>query len=455
VTERTYFDNSLPRFADVIAAELGRDVLSAGVVLRDASGRLAFYCRSALAEHDTTRVSERIRECIGAYASSGRTILTPDSLGANALLQDPMALTLNVSGHAVRLVDRRLVGADWLRTPAPEVTEPPRFVFASIKGGVGRTTAICVAAAHLAAQGLRVLVFDFDFEAPGLGAMLLDDRTLPDFGVVDALVENGLSGLDGSFLTDMVGPSSLAPHGGRIDVVPAFGQRSRRNPADVLAKLARAYAEDIGSDGSVATVLDQLRSLVDRMASPQDYDAVLVDARAGLHETTASAILGLGAEVLLFGRNEEQSFQGYSFLLAHLARLLGRGEQSPEWVERITPVQALAPIDAAGRADFRLRWEAMVESTGLLPSRSPTVGIPLPEGFRDVPWKDDADAADDEVLPKEAALLQPLAVLRNAEYEGFDPHSRQDLLSRSVYEGVFRELLDRIEATTTSGAEES
>jgi hypothetical protein len=57
---------------------------------------------------------------------------------------------------------------------------------------------------------LRILVVDLDLEAPGLGPMLLDEGTLPEFGVLDALVENGLAPLDETFLADLVGPSALA-----------------------------------------------------------------------------------------------------------------------------------------------------------------------------------------------------------------------------------------------------
>jgi len=59
-------------------------------------------------------------------------------------------------------------------------------------------------------------------------------------------------------MADLFAPSALAARHGRIDVVPAFGQRSFRNPGDILAKIARAYAEDIRDDGTMASILDQV-----------------------------------------------------------------------------------------------------------------------------------------------------------------------------------------------------
>ena len=448
---RVFFDDSLPLLAQTVSSELGEAMLSAGVTLRDISGRLAFFCPPGISEDAALRLERRLQEVLGPYADPDRAVVDPNTLGADAILKDGAARRLEVGGRALKLVDRRLVGADWLRTPASEAGPPARFVFASLKGGVGRSTAICVAAAHLATRGLRVLCVDLDLEAPGLGAMLLSDETLPQFGMVDALVENGLGGIDEAFVADLLGPSSLATLGGRIDVIPALGIRSRQNPADVLAKLARAYAEDIGSDGSVATVLDQVRTLVDRIAMPDRYDAVLIDSRAGLHEAGAAAVIGLGAEVFLFGRDEEQTFQGYSFLLAHLGRLLEHSAARPEWLERLTPVQALAPVDAAARGVFRQRWETMVRATGLLPALPGQDDIQLPVVFQDVPWVD--DLPDERVLPEDASLLQPLAILRNSEYDGFDPVRRQDLLNRTLYDAVFRDLISRIDAAISTPSE--
>lgn len=111
-------------------------------------------------------------------------------------------------------------------------------MFASVKGGVGWSTALAVVAADLAERGLRVLALDLDLEAPGLGPMLVNDDSLPEFGVLDALVENGLSDLDDRFLADLTAPSLLAGRTGRIDIVPVIGRRSLNNPADVLAKIA-------------------------------------------------------------------------------------------------------------------------------------------------------------------------------------------------------------------------
>lgn len=440
------FDDSLPVMVELVSSTLGEAAVEAGTFLRDTVGCLAFFAAIPLAEDTVSDLSRKLREGLGAYARSDRVVAGSEDYGAAAVRTDPSALTVMVGQRRVRLVDRRLVGADWLRKPSPPAPPPPRFVFASIKGGVGRSTTLAVVAAHLASRGQRVLAVDLDMEAPGLGALLLTPETLPEFGIIDALVENGLTGLDESFYADLVGPSELASKGGRIDVVPAFGRRSLESPADVLAKIARAYAEDVRPDGTVATILDQVRALIDHLAEPTRYDAILVDARAGLHETTASAVLGLGAETLLFGLDEPQTFLGYAVMLAHLARFAPRDSSVPEWAERLTMVQGKAPADAEARLGFAQRCRDLFVKAGLGPPLLIDEGeVALPAGpFKNVPWDD--DLPDEEVLPASYSLREPLAVLHDTQFHGFDPLRRRDLLSENVYRVTFGDILDRVDA---------
>jgi hypothetical protein len=441
------FDDSLPILARVVAEELGEAALLSGVALRDATGRLAFFSGVDLNESIIERLANRLRADLGPYARADRVVAAGNDFGVQTIIRDASALNISVEEYRVRLIDRRLVGADWLRAPSLPAAPPPRFVFASLKGGVGRSTALSVAAADLASRGRRVLAIDLDMEAPGIGAMLLDEGTLPEFGLIDALVENGLAPLDDAFLTDLVGPSMLADRRGRIDVVPAFGRRSLRNPGDILAKIARAYAENVSSDGSVATILDQVRSLVDRLSDPTRYDAILVDVRAGLHETTASAILGLGADVFLFGLDECQTFQGYRALLAHLGRFVDPRGRLPEWLDRLTMVQGKAPADPELRAAFVEQCRKLFTEFGLGPRQlAAAVNVPLPaDPFRNVPWNDDDEISDEDLaLEESSGPREPLSILDDERFRLFEPTRKSDLLSENVYKSSFGLLIDRI-----------
>lgn len=445
------FDDSLPIFAKIIAELLGDQILIAGTILRDAVGRLTFYANDDLDEAVSAKVHDRVHVELGSYAGPDRVLVGRSDYGWSIVFDDKRKARINVDGRRISLVDRRLVGADWLRAPAPASLPPSRFVFSSIKGGVGRSTALSVAAADLASRGYRVLVIDLDMEAPGLGAMLLTNETLPLFGTIDALLESAIGPLDNVFLADLVGPSALADQSGKIDVIPAFGRRSIDNPGDVLAKIARAYADSVQPDGQVATILDRVRGLVDVFADSTRYDAILVDARAGLHETTASAIMGLGAEVFLFGVDEPQTFQGYSALLAHLARFADPEASVPEWLGRMTIVHAKASEAPSEQSAFAERCGNLLSETGLAPKQRALDEVPLPAGaFSDVPWND--EISDNEVLLEdEWSARDPLVITNDPNFSQFDPCRRPDLLSRKVYESSFGDFLDHINASIFAG----
>lgn len=441
------FDDSLPALVSVIRTGFGSAALAQGVAVRDVTGRLAFVLPREFDAELVERIGSLLIDELGPYARTDRVLVNATDFGAEALLKTESALSVKVNDSAIRLIDRRLVGADWLRAPAAKAPPPPRFVFASLKGGVGRSTALAITAAHLASAGKRVLAIDLDMEAPGLGSLLLDDGTLPEFGLIDALVENGLAPLDEAFLADLVGPSDLADRRGRIDVIPAFGRRSIQNPGDVLSKIARAYTEDIRPDGSMASILDQVAELFDRFADPARYDAILVDARAGLHETTATAILGLGAEVFLFGLDEAQTFQGYAALLGHLGRFAKSSTaEVPEWLGRLSMVQGKAPADENAREAFADKCKQMfiasgLESVGLQPPTEPLLGA---GSFSDVPWDD--DQSDEDVLPKEQDVFRaPVAILNNEQFMGFDPRQKRSLLSQDVYRFSYGMFLTRVD----------
>jgi hypothetical protein len=307
------FDDSLPRLAEVIRRMLGDDALQKGVVLRDATGRLSFLAPTGAASGDErAQVTQALNDALGSYARPDQVIAYRDDPGVNRLLQDPSRLPLQVGALFCQLLDRRIVGSGWLDSPTEEAKGPPRIVFASLKGGVGRSTALAVAAADLARRNQNVLVVDPDLEAPGLGDLLLAEERMPRLGAGDFLVENGIGGVPDALLEDFVGVSALTTGGGgRVDVVPALGRQATMNPENVLPKLARAMIDDIAEDGETISVAGQISTMITHLTARASYDAVLIDSRAGLAELAAPAVLGLGATALLFGTAQKQTIKGY------------------------------------------------------------------------------------------------------------------------------------------------
>lgn len=418
------FDDSLPQLVAILSAAYSGDLAAAEpIVIRDFEGRLGVILDvpAAVLEGLNNAVVERL----GPYARPGDPVRGHDAAGVSRIVAEADAApVLRVEGVNIRLLDRRIVGADWMVRPVLESGETPRIAFISIKGGVGRSTALSIAAAHLAHAGLRVLTVDLDFEAPGLGATLLTPEELPRYGVVDWLVENGISGIDGTFRADCIGKSSLLDG---ISVVPAFGSQTIAHPADALAKIARASLEDM-REGVPVPLRDQLKEMLVSFEATGDYDVVLIDGRAGLHETTAAPVLGLGANVLLFGINEPQTFQGYAFLLAHIRDRIPGGT---DWEENAWFVQAKAdPSDAdIAQERFNALWSTEEEVL----AKPETLG---PDDL-DLVWAD-----NDTPTPVSQEPVPVLRILNDERYRSFNPVENRVQLDERLVRSTFGDLLD-------------
>lgn len=417
------FDDSVPEFAVALAAELGVQALQQGRIVRDAFGRLTFVSKNELSLEQIERVSKSLAERMGPYVDPERVVLPPDYPGmANILESEGMRVVAFVNALEevyVTVLDRRIVGSDWLEVPSEKGLVTPTLVFASMKGGVGRSTAICVLAQHLSYLGKNVLVVDLDLEAPGLGSMLLDQERRPLYGLVDLLVEEGVGGLDQELLEECVGVSGLVEGQGLIEVVPATGLRCITWPENVLAKLSRAMIEAPHPGGPTISVRERVRSILEKISRRRPYDAILVDSRAGLAEISATSLLGLGGDILLFGIDQPQTFEDFSYLLAHLAALPLSG--SSDWRSRMKVIHAKAKPSSEARSKFQDQ---------------------MYEVFADHFYEDDSSddafvfSVEDQVAPHFS-----VPIYLDSTFAEFNPVGDPKLLETSVYRSTFGEFL--------------
>jgi MinD-like ATPase involved in chromosome partitioning or flagellar assembly len=429
-----YFDDSLDVLVGAVVHVLGADALKKGVVLRDATGYLTFVCPFNAGSDSRREQADRyLREVLQAYAREDRVVLFAEDPGAEQLLNDPNKLYVRIGEYFCQVIDRRIVGSGWLIAPTDVVSQPLRIVFASLKGGVGRTTALAVTASDHAARGHNVLVVDLDLEAPGLGDLMLDAERTPRFGVIDYLVESGIGGIADSEIGAFVGVSPLTVSGGgRVDVVPALGTRSAELPQNVLPKLARAMIENVANDGSSLSVGSQISAMIGRLTARGFYDVVLIDSRAGMAELAAPAVLGLGAIVLLFGTAQQQTIAGYKALFAALKLL------------------AVRELEQGRTADWRLLFRPVYAKASLEPKIGSVFAADLYDLFAENLYDREASAeltdsdinfsADDPNAPH-----TPLVIPFDPRFVDFDPGRNKSHLGQAFYEQTYRPFLNALD----------
>ena len=212
----------------------------------------------------------------------------------------------------IRVIDRLATESDWANISTGSAIASNRVVFFSIKGGVGRSTALAATAWALAEQGQRVLVLDMDLESPGLSSSLLPEDRRPTWGITDWLVEDLVNNGD-AVLTGMVASSNLSRNGD-IWVVPAHG----REPGEYVSKLGRVWMPKLHANGTRQAWTSRLQRLIASLEEKYRPDVVLIDSRAGIDEVASACVTGLDAKlVLLFALVGEQTWTGYRMLFRH------------------------------------------------------------------------------------------------------------------------------------------
>lgn len=331
------FDQTLPTVCEVLKTYRDQVVCLPWLVInRDLNGRVRLIAPEQSCEDEAQRADiEHL--CQQLYAS-----LAPHAypLDAGVLYEpdrEPVcrgAAHFMLEGFAnIWVVDRLATEANWTHI-APKSTGAPRLVFFSIKGGVGRSTALAVTAWRLAQAGKRVLVLDLDLESPGLSSALLPAERLPMYGITDWLVEDLVNNGKHIF-ENMVATSNLA-RDGEIYVVPAHGKQH----GEYIAKLGRVWMPKRAMNGMHETWAARLERLLQALEQQCRPDVVLIDSRSGIDEIASACITELGASlILLFALEGEQTWNGYRMLFEQWLQA-GVAEQIRE---RLQIISALTP----------------------------------------------------------------------------------------------------------------
>ncbi|MFI7412172.1 KGGVGR-motif variant AAA ATPase [Streptomyces sp. NPDC049627] len=203
-------------------------------------------------------------------------------------------------------------------------SEPGRHgrivTFYSYKGGVGRTMALVNIGWILASNGLRVLVADWDLEAPGLHRylrpLLIDPELRFTGGILELCQSYAREALrpaaageatDDDWLRACARPAPYItgtdlsfPGGGRLDLMPA-GRQNVTYSAAISSFNWHHFYEVLGG----GTFLQALRE--ELIAA---YDYVLIDSRSGSSDTATMCTVVLPDVLLACFVLNQQSMRG-------------------------------------------------------------------------------------------------------------------------------------------------
>lgn len=325
-------------------------------IVDDLFGRLSIAIWTSEKENNDrirSEVESKLNEDCAQYWT-GDLWFVDDASPENRNLYDfwwKEGVPVDVEGK-LRLNDRHRNRLAWFRSVdksnAPWIGTPKLVVFHSVKGGMGRTTALAAYAIARARRGETVAIVDFDLDAPGIGRLLDADGegTTAQWGVIDFLLEAPHELPLDEYMHVCERPGVTGA--GRIEVFPAG-----RIDDSFLTKLARV---DLDTIKDIAK--HPLLTLLRRIKDERDPHVILVDCRAGLSPAAGLLLSGLAHLHVLFGTTNPQSLEGLKRVVRHLGyeQALNNIPQAECLI-----VQALVPDNTVSAKESKATYSQAVE----------------------------------------------------------------------------------------------
>jgi cellulose biosynthesis protein BcsQ len=176
------------------------------------------------------------------------------------------------------------------------------ITFYSFKGGVGRTMALVNVAAELARRGRKVLVVDFDLEAPGLETYERLQPPKPHPGIVEYVTEYRRTNAVPNLLNYIYETKPIGKNGGKLWVMPA----GRRDAAYRRA-LSRLDWQRLYKDEQGFLLFEDTKVGWEQELNP---DYVLIDSRTGDTDVLGICTRQLPDSVVLMFTPNEQNLVG-------------------------------------------------------------------------------------------------------------------------------------------------
>lgn len=185
--------------------------------------------------------------------------------------------------------------------------------FYSFKGGLGRTTAMMMAAIGAARRGKKVVILDFDLEAPGVSSFF-PEEAMSQYGILDFLVEYNAYEEDiniDEYLYPVSEYCRVNQFGGEIYVLPAIGTAAQ-DDVEIYRKNLMRFDLDVPEYEEEKTPIDVILSKIDAFLKP---DYIFIDTRSGIHQIGGITLTRYSDLALLFFYGSRQNIDGMRMTL--------------------------------------------------------------------------------------------------------------------------------------------
>lgn len=264
---------------------------------------------------------------LGRYSISGYELLTPQE----AAVLPPRYIQLPLWSDILMVPepDARVEGFE-------DVSKKPVVVtfYTRNRGGVGRSTALGIVAGILASRNRRVVVVDFDLEAPGIFVMLQND------------IQNSSKQVEG--VVDYLYQRSLTPEENIPNIDDCIRQINLQGDGTLFLVSAGQYNEnyihqlaDLDVSSFYKREKNAVEQLIKDIKTQLAPDIILIDTSYGFTDVGAIALFDLADTAIICFSPTEQTLGGLRWVM-QTVRKQREYQGKPDIRFLITPIPAVA-----------------------------------------------------------------------------------------------------------------
>jgi len=208
------------------------------------------------------------------------------------------------------ITHRNISYLDWSRNRKIEKKYNNIIAGYSFKGGMGRSTTLAYLSYFYYLMGKKIVVFDFDFEAPGIASLFFEKKVREEkAGILDYLIDLNLT--DNLELNNYFLQYEVSKNSGNLYLFPSGIDYHIENYINKISKI------NFNSN----QYLNHFQKLLDEVNEKLKPDLIFIDLRAGINESNGYILKNLSNKNLLFFNNEEQNEDGLKVILNSLETL--------------------------------------------------------------------------------------------------------------------------------------
>lgn len=285
-------------------------------IVRNIYSRFAIYLVKSKAENYEINFPEEFSKQIDTIQ-----VINPDE--DNFIYQDLIKSSVLIEGN-IFFSERHIENTNWFIQESYKLNKPVTS-FYSFKGGVGRTTATILTALLLARQGKKVMIVDFDLEAPGLASIFANQNDdshslLSVKGFVDFLIdfESNKRDITKINLDDYYFKKNeqalVGTQGGEIIIIPATSTDSESS-GSYINKLSKTNIKFINSKDYSPDLF------LKKMEEKLNPDHILIDTRTGINDVGGLVFNRYAQTIFLLFYGNQQNMFGLESILPELIKL--------------------------------------------------------------------------------------------------------------------------------------